>query len=397
MLESLTMAPPDAILGLTEAFKKDGNPAKVNLGVGVYKDENGKTPIFSSIKKAEKIVYEAETDKGDLPIDGSPEYAKAVQELLFGAGGEIISSGRAATAHAPGGTGALRVAGDFLKLLRPDATLWMSDETWANHPKIFAAAGLEQKSFPYYNSETKMLEFEKMIEAIGQIPEGDFILLQGACHNPTGLDPTPEQWAKIAEAVSARRLMPLIDFAYQGLARGLEEDAAGLRAMCANGAEALVASSFSKNFGLYKERVGALTIVGADSEAAKTAMSHVKALIRANYSNPPSHGAAAATAVLNDADLRADWEGEVAGMRDRINEMRKLMVETLKAKGVEGDFSFFANQFGMFSYSGLTKDQVQTLKEKYAIYIVGSGRINVAGLTPSNMDYVCGAMADVLK
>ncbi len=397
MLESLTMAPPDAILGLTEAFKKDTNPDKVNLGVGVYKDESGKTPIFSAVSKAAQAVLDKETDKGYLPIEGSPEYGKAVQELLFGAGSEIVSSGRAATAQAPGGTGALRVGAAFLKMLRPDATLWMSDETWANHPKIFATAGLEQKSFPYYNAETKTLEFEKMIETIGQIPEGDFILLQGACHNPTGLDPTPEQWEKIAKAVSSHKLMPLIDFAYQGLAQGLEEDAAGLRIMCANGGEALVASSFSKNFGLYKERVGALTIVGGDEESAAKALSHVKAIIRANYSNPPSHGGAVAIEILSDPAMRAEWEAEVATMRERINEMRKLMVETLKAKGVEGDFSFIANQFGMFSYSGLTKEQVAALKEKYAIYIVGSGRINVAGLTPDNMDYVCGAIADVLK
>jgi aspartate/tyrosine/aromatic aminotransferase len=273
----------------------------------------------------------------------------------------------------------------------------MSDETWANHPKIFAAAGLEQKQFPYYNAATKSLEFEKMIEAIGRIPKGDFILLQGACHNPTGLDPTPEQWAKIAKAVSSRSLFPLIDFAYQGLAEGLEEDAIGARALCANGREALIASSFSKNFGLYKERVGALTIVGADSASAEKAMSHVKAIIRANYSNPPSHGGAIAVAILNDPELRAEWEAEVTAMRERIRQMRETMVATLKAKGAEGDFSFIARQYGMFSYSGLTKEQVQKLKEKYAIYIVGNGRINVAGLTPANMDYVCGAIADVLK
>ncbi len=396
MFEKLSMAPPDPILGLTEAFKKDPKPDKINLGVGVYKDENGKTPVLSSVKKAEQRLLEQETSKSYLPMPGAPEYGAAVQQLLFGLGHEVITGKRAVTAHTPGGTGALRVAGDFLRKVAGKERIWVSAPTWANHNGIFEAAGLKISTYPYYNAEKKCLDFEAMMKALGDIPEGDVILLHACCHNPTGMDPDLEQWKKIANVVAERNLLPLFDFAYQGLAQGLEEDAAGLRCFCTSGRELLVASSFSKNFGLYNERVGALTLVAATPEAAQAAFSHLKLIIRTNYSNPPSHGGGIITTVLNDPALRAEWEGEVKQIRDRIRQMRQLFVETLKAKGVKRDFSFITRQNGMFSFSGLTKEQVETLKSKNSIYIVGSGRINVAGMTGANMDRLCQAIAEVL-
>ena len=396
MFEKLETAKPDAILGLTEAFKKDPNPEKINLSVGVYADANGKTPVMSSVKKAEERILGEEATKGYLPIPGAPAYSAAVQELLFGAGHEIISSKRAVTAHTPGGTGALRVAGDFVKKMFPEKKLWMSDPTWPNHPGVFTAAGLEIKTYPYFDAANNSLDFEAMMGAIREIPEGDVILLHGCCHNPTGVDPTVEQWAKIADVIQERKLLPLVDFAYQGLGIGLVEDAAGLLELCRPGCELLIASSFSKNFGLYRERVGALTLVGSSEEGAQKAMGHLKTTIRVNYSNPPSHGGSIVSTVLGDPALRKEWEGEVKEIRDRINGMRTLFVDTLKAKGVERDFSFIKNQRGMFSFSGLNKDQVERLKAENSIYIVGSGRINVAGMTAGNMDLLCEAIAKVL-
>ena len=396
MFEVLETAPPDPILGLTEAFKKDPNPAKINLGVGVYKDAQGNTPVFDSVKQAQERVLAAETSKSYLAIDGAPEYAQAVQELLFGAGSEIIASQRAVTAHTPGGTGGLRVAADFIHRMFPGARVWLSEPTWANHPKVFQAAGLKTETYPYFDAGANTLAFEPMQQALERIPAGDVVLLHGCCHNPTGVDPAPEQWKQIAEVAAARQFLPLVDFAYQGLGDGLREDAAGLLALCRPGAELLIASSFSKNFGLYNERVGALTLVGATPEAASKALGHLKICIRTNYSNPPAHGAALVTAVLQDPELRRQWEGEVQAMRDRINSMRQLFVDTLKAKGVERDFSFIPRQRGMFSFSGLTPQQVEALRERFSIYVVGSGRINVAGMTEDNMDTLCEAIAAVL-
>ena len=396
MFDRLEMAPPDAILGLTEAFKQDPNPQKINLGVGVYKDANNETPILTSVKRAEEILLQQETSKGYMPIPGNAAYGQCVRELLFGADHEILQSSRALTAHTPGGTGALRVAGDFLHAQYPEAAIWVSDPTWANHAAVFQAAGMTVKSYPYYDAEKKCLAFDAMMDALDRIPEGDVVLLHGCCHNPSGMDPDVTQWKAIAERMRTRNLLPLLDFAYQGFANGLEEDAAGLREFCAPGCELLVCSSFSKNFGLYCERVGAVTLVGATQEATQAAFSHVKRCIRSNYSNPPAHGAAIVTTVLSDAALRAQWIEELAEMRARINGMRQLFVDTLKAKGVSQDFSFITRQKGMFSFSGLNKEQVEILREKYAIYIVGSGRINVAGMTEQNMDLLCTAIASVL-
>lgn len=396
MFNILEMAPPDAILGLTEAFKTDTNPKKINLGVGVYKAQDNTTPILTSVKKAREKFVSAETTKAYLPINGAPQYAKEVQKLMFGGDHEIIRSQRAATAHTPGGTGGLRVGGDFIHRMFPNASIWLSDPTWANHPNIFKAAGVNIKTYPYYDAANTCLDFSRMKAALQQIPEGDFVLLHGCCHNPSGMDPNQEQWAEIAKVARDRKFIPFLDFAYQGFADGIEQDALGLRQFCVEGSELVISSSFSKNFGLYNERVGAFTVVGASQESCQKAFSHVKACIRANYSNPPAHGAAIVTTILEDKELRATWEGEVKEMRDRINGMRKLFVETLKAKGVKQDFSFIIEQRGMFSFSGLNKEQVNTLRDKYSIYIVGSGRINVAGMTEQNMDYLCQAIADVL-
>jgi aspartate/tyrosine/aromatic aminotransferase len=397
MFERIESAPPDAILGITVEFREDPNPKKINLSVGVYQDSTGKTPILESVQRAGQLVMERQKSMSYLPIPGSPAYAKAVQQLMFGAGSEVETSGRAATSHTPGGTGALRVAADFIHQQMPRATVWLTQPTWPNHPQIFAAAGVPTKSFPYFDAKTNSLAFEEAITAIEKMPAGDVIMLHGCCHNPTGIDPTPEQWQKLADVIYGRDLLPMLDFAYQGFADGIQEDAAGLKAFCRPGAELIVCSSFSKNFGLYCERVGALTIVAKDAAAAKTVQSQVNVCIRSNYSNPPAHGAELVTTVLGDAELRKLWEQEVAQMRGRINGMRELLVKTLKAKGVPGDYSFITRQRGMFSFSGLTPEQVQALKKKYSIYIVGSGRINVAGITEQNVGPLCEAIADVVK
>jgi aspartate/tyrosine/aromatic aminotransferase len=397
MFERIEAAPSDPILGLTEAFKADPNPNKINLSVGVYQDASGKTPILESVRQAGKLVLERQKSMSYLPIPGSPAYAAAVQRLMFGEGHEVESSGRAATSHTPGGTGALRVAADLIHQQLPKATVWLTQPTWPNHPQIFAAAGVPTKTFPYFDAKRNGLAFEDALAAIEKMPAGDVVLLHGCCHNPTGIDPTTEHWQKLADAVYARGLLPLLDFAYQGFADGIKEDAYGLRTFTRPGAELIVCSSFSKNFGLYCERVGALTVIAQDRQAADRVQSQVKAVIRANYSNPPAHGAELVTTVLGDAELRKLWEREVSEMRGRINGMRELLVRTLKAKGVPGDYSFITRQRGMFSFSGLTPPQVEALKKNYAIYVVGSGRINVAGITEQNVGPLCEAIAEVVR
>lgn len=394
--DSLPMAPADPILGLTEAFNKDPNPNKINLSVGVYKDAEGKTPVFRAVKRAEEQILQRETSKDYMPIQGSPAYAERVQALVLGADHPAVVERRVATAHTPGGTGALRVAADFIKQMLPGRTVWLSDPTWPNHPNVFKAAGLPVQIYPYFDAAANALDFEAMTAKLRTLPEGDVVVLHGCCHNPTGIDPTPEQWQIIGDIMTERNLLPLIDFAYQGLGDGLEEDAAGVRSLCRPGRDVLICSSFSKNFGLYNERVGALTVVAANEQGVQAALSQIKACIRANYSNPPAHGAAIITTVLGDPELRAEWEAEVAAMRERINGMRALFVDTLRAKGVQRDFSFLKRQRGMFSFSGLTKEQVETLRRKYAIYILASGRINVAGMTEHNVGALCDAIAEVL-
>lgn len=403
MFETLDLAPPDAILGLGEAFKKDPRANKINLSVGVYQDAGGQTPVLACVKEAERRLLASETSKGYLAIDGLAEYDRLVQQLLFsGADGtesehEILGSGRAATVQTPGGTAALRVAADLLQKKFPLARIWFSKPTWANHQSIFSAAGLRIDTYPYLDAAGQGLDFSAMLSALLQIPAGDVVVLHACCHNPTGVDPTPEQWRQIADVIDERKLLPLVDFAYQGFGDGLSEDAAGLCELCRSGRELLICSSYSKNFGLYCERVGAFTIVAANRADAQAALSHAKTCVRVNYSNPPRHGAAVVATVLGDADLRAQWEQELAAMRGRINGMRKLFVDTIQHKVPGRDFSFIARQRGMFSFSGLTAVQVDELRSKHAIYVVGAGgRMNVAGMTEANMGPICDAIAAVI-
>jgi aspartate/tyrosine/aromatic aminotransferase len=396
MFESLQMAPPDPILGLTAAFREDPRANKINLSVGVYQDAAGRTPVLNCVKEAEKRMAQREGTKDYLPIDGGPDYNNRVRGLMFGEKHEAATSGRALTAHTPGGTAALRVAADFIKQKFPNATVWMSKPTWANHPSIFEAAGVATKSYAYFDAGSSKLDIDAMLSDLKRIPADDVVLLHGCCHNPSGIDPTPDQWKRIADVVYERKLLPLVDFAYQGFGDGLDEDSVGLLELTRPGCEMLVANSFSKNFGLYSERVGGLTVVAANADAAKTAMSHVKRAIRANYSNPPLHGAAIVSTILGDAELRKGWLVELAQMRDRINGMRQTFVDTMKRKAPQRNFSFIATQRGMFSFSGLTPAQVDELRSKHAIYIVGNGRINVAGMTSANLEPLCDAIASVL-
>ncbi len=396
MFEKIQAAPADPILGLGESFKAETRDNKINLGIGVYKDANGLTPIVKAVKTAEKRLLETENSKNYLTIDGVAAYNQFTQELLFGANSEILSSKRAKTAQSLGGTGALRVAAEFIKRQTNAQNVWISSPTWPNHNAIFNAVGITIRNYRYYNEETHALDWDNMLADLSHADAGDVVLLHGCCHNPTGIDPTPAQWKQLAELSVKNGWLPLFDFAYQGLANGLEEDAQGLRAFAANHKELLIASSYSKNFGLYNERVGAFTIVAADQATAETAFSQVKSIIRTLYSNPSSHGAHAVALVLGDAELKADWINELAGMRDRIKTMRQRFVDLLKEHGAEQDFSFIIEQNGMFSFSGLSPEQVDRLKDEFAIYAVRSGRINVAGITEDNIRYLCESIVKVL-
>ena len=393
MFESISAAPPDAILGLNEAFKSDTSPNKVNLGVGVFKDATGITPVLKCVKEAERRLLEQEQSKAYLAITGHAEYGQHVPKLLFG---DLVDPARTATIQSPGGTGALRVAGDFIRTQLPGAKIWLSNPTWANHPNVFKAAGLDVQTYRYFDADTNSLNFDAMLEDLKTVPAGDVVLLHGCCHNPTGVDPSLDQWKLVGEALASQGVLPLVDFAYQGFADGLEQDAAGLRTLLDSLDELLVCSSFSKNFGLYRERVGALVALSKDADTAASVLSQIKRTVRTNYSNPPSHGASIVAPVLNDAELTQQWHQELADMRDRINGNRDLLVQRLAAAGIEKDFSFIQRQRGMFSFSGLTKDQVERLKNEFSIYIVGSGRINVAGITEDNVDYLCQSIAKVM-
>ncbi|EJA2552214.1 aspartate/tyrosine/aromatic aminotransferase [Serratia marcescens] len=396
MFEKITAAPADPILGLTDIFRADARPNKINLGIGVYKDETGKTPVLTSVKKAEQYLLENETTKNYLGIEGIPAFASCTQELLFGKESPIVADRRARTAQTPGGTGGLRVAADFIANQTSAKRIWISNPSWPNHKNVFSAVGLEVLEYAYYDAANHALDFDGLLNSLKQAQAGDVVLFHGCCHNPTGIDPTAEQWAQLAELSVANGWLPLFDFAYQGFANGLEEDAQGLRIFAAKHKELIVASSYSKNFGLYNERVGACTIVAADAETADRAFSQVKAAIRANYSNPPSHGAAVVAAILGNDALRAMWEQELTDMRQRIHRMRQLFVNTLQEKGAQQDFSFIIQQNGMFSFSGLTKEQVLRLREEFGVYAVNSGRVNVAGMTPDNMAPLCEAIVAVL-
>ncbi|MEJ5062752.1 amino acid aminotransferase [Erwinia sp. MYb375] len=396
MFERIAAAPADPILGLADLFRADDRTNKINLGIGVYKDETGKTPVLTSVKKAEQYLLENETTKNYLSIDGIADFGRCTQELLFGADSALISNHRARTAQTPGGTGALRVAADFIATQTSAKRIWVSNPSWPNHKNVFAAAGLEVCEYNYYDAAQHVLDFDGLLNSLSAAQAGDIVLFHGCCHNPTGIDPTAAQWAQLAELSLAKGWLPLFDFAYQGFARGLEEDAEGLRTFAASHQELIVCSSYSKNFGLYNERVGAFTLVAADAAIVDTAFSQVKATIRANYSNPPAHGAAVVATILGNSALRALWEQELTSMRERIQRMRQLFVNTLQEKGAKGDFSFIIDQNGMFSFSGLTKDQVVRLRDEFGVYAVNSGRVNVAGMTPDNMSPLCEAIVAVL-
>ncbi|OSM99465.1 amino acid aminotransferase [Lonsdalea populi] len=396
MFEKISAAPADPILGLADLFRADERPHKINLGIGVYKDETGKTPVLTSVKKAEQYLLENEVSKSYLSIDGLPEFSLRTQELLFGKDNDVIMNKRARTAQTPGGTGALRVAADFIAHNTTAKRIWISNPTWPNHRNVFAAVGLEVCDYDYYDATAHKLDFDGMVASLNAAQTGDIVLFHGCCHNPTGIDPTLEQWAQLASLSQQKGWLPLFDFAYQGFANGLDEDAQGLRTFATNHQELLVASSYSKNFGLYNERVGACTLIAADSAIADTAFSQVKAAIRANYSNPPSHGAAVVATILSNDILRGIWEQELTAMRERIQRMRQLFVNTLQEKGAHQDFSFIIQQNGMFSFSGLNKDQVIRLRDEFGIYAVNSGRVNVAGMTPENMAPLCEAIVAVL-
>src|SRR6056297_593897 len=394
MFETVSTAPPDAILGLSEAFQKDTHPEKINMSVGVYKDAQGQTPVLRCVKAAEQRIVETETTKSYLGIDGLPEYRQHVAQMLFG---ETMDAARLAVVQTPGGTGAVRVAADFDASQFAGAKVWISNPTWANHPSIFHAAGLPSETYRYLNSDRTGLDFDGLTSdlASGPVP-GDAVLLHACCHNPTGVDPTVEQWDQIGSLMAERKLLPIIDFAYQGFGRGLQEDAAGLHAVLRHCPEALVCNSFSKNFGLYSERVGALAMVAAEAAHATAGISQLKRLVRTNYSNPPRHGAAIVATVLSDAALTAMWEAELTEMRQRIATMRQQFVDRMTGLGVSQDFQFLLDQNGMFSFSGLNPLQVDELRSKHSVYIVGSGRINVAGMTEENLPRLCDAIAAVL-
>jgi aspartate/tyrosine/aromatic aminotransferase len=385
-------APADPILGLTEAFKADPRADKINLGVGVFVDENGVTPVLPSVHLAEERLLAASASKSYLPITGNPAFCAATQKLCFG---DALPP-HTLTAQSPGGTGGLRVAGDFLKGALPDATLWISDPTWANHKGVFAAAGLPQKSYAYFESGRNGVNREAFFASLREVPAGDIVLLHTCCHNPTGADLDPSDWATVAEIAGSGGWLPFLDFAYQGFGDGILEDAIGLRTLAAAGVPLIVAQSFSKNFGLYQDRVGALHLVCMSADEASRVNSQLKISIRQNYSNPPAHGAAIVSTILGDPELAARWELEVKAMRTRINGVRKAFVQALREAGVARDFGFLEDQRGMFSFTGISPEQVEILRDEHAVYMVGSGRINVAGITPANLPRLVAALKTVL-
>ncbi|WP_085247039.1 amino acid aminotransferase [Gilliamella mensalis] len=391
MFEYLTAAPADPILGLADLYNKDERSNKINLSVGVYKDETTKTPILESVIKAEHFLLNNETTKSYLPIDGVKAFNMATQILLLGRENE-----RTRTVQTPGGTGALRIMADFLARRTKVKRVWVSNPTWPNHRSVFQAAGLEVREYHYYNPQTHTLDFDAMMSSLSLVASGEAVLFHGCCHNPTGIDPTPEQWQAISDLALKNGWLPLFDLAYQGFGKGIEEDVYGLRLFAQNHPELLIASSYSKNFGLYSERVGAFTLIAANAEIADRAFSQVKTIIRANYSNPPAHGAKIVSYILNNEELKEEWIDELTSMRQRIHRMRQLFVKTLQDKGANQDFSFIAKQNGMFSFSGLNEEQVLKLRHDYGIYIVNSGRINVAGMTLDNMSRLCESIVQVL-
>lgn len=389
-------APPDPILGLAEAFRADTREGKINLSSGVFVDATGRTPVLDTVIEAERRLAAESGTKLYRPIDGEVAYRNLVRDLVLGADHEAVTSGRALATQTPGGTGGLRVAADLLRQTGAGGTLWMSEPTWPNHPQLFHAAGFKIRTYPYTDATGRRIDEAAMLDALAGAAPGDVVLLHGACHNPTGVDPSPDLWRRIGDVVEANRLLPLVDLAYQGFGAGLAEDAAGLHELVRPGVELLVSTSFSKTFSLYAERVGAMLVIARTAEDAAAVQSHVKIAIRVNYSNPPAHGADIVRTILSDPELRARWEVELAGMRSRIQDNRRSLVAALEARSIPGDWGGIATQRGMFALLGLSAHQVARLRDEHAVYVVGHGRINVAGFTPANLDPFADALAAVL-
>ncbi|APW38934.1 aromatic amino acid aminotransferase [Rhodoferax koreense] len=396
LFTAVEMAPRDPILGLNEQFAADPNPSKVNLGVGVYYDDNGKLPLLECVQAAERTMAESPKARGYLPIDGIAAYDTAVKNLVFGADSEPVQSGRVATVQAIGGTGGLKIGADFLKQLKPQSKVLISDPSWENHRALFTNAGFKVESYAYYDAAKRGVNVEGMLADLNAADEGTIVVLHACCHNPTGYDITPEQWDGVIAAVKAKNLVPFLDMAYQGFGQGIAEDGAVIGKFVAAGLSFFVSTSFSKSFSLYGERVGALSVLCESKEEAGRVLSQLKIAIRTNYSNPPTHGGTVVAAVLNTPDLRAVWEKELGDMRLRIKQMRLALVEKLKAAGVTQDMSFITTQVGMFSYSGLTKDQMVRLRTEFGVYGTDTGRMCVAALNSKNIDYVCAAIAKVI-
>jgi aromatic-amino-acid transaminase len=396
LFSAVEMAPRDPILGLNEQFNADTNPAKVNLGVGVYFDDNGKLPLLQCVLAAEKAMMNAPKPHGYLPIDGIAAYDDAVRALVFGADSEPVKSGRIATIQALGGTGGLKVGADFLNKLNPQAKVLISDPSWENHRALFTNAGFTVESYRYYDAATRSLNFEGMLADLNAAAVGTVVVLHACCHNPTGYDISPAQWDQVIAAVKAKNLVPFLDMAYQGFGYGLTEDGAVIGKFVAAGLLFFVATSFSKSFSLYGERVGALSVLCESKEEASRVLSQLKIVIRTNYSNPPTHGGAIVAAVLGTPELRALWEKELGEMRVRIKAMRQKLVDGLKAAGIKQDMSFITQQIGMFSYSGLSKDQMVRLRNEFGVYGTDTGRMCVAALNSKNIDYVCASIAKVI-
>lgn len=396
MFENLNAIPPDPILGLIAAYAADSNPKKIDLGIGVYRDESGNTPILDCVVAAEKTLLNTQTTKTYLGPPGVAGFNQAIGDLILGKDNEAFKQGRVRTVQTPGGTGALRVAADLVKVARPETELWASDPTWANHLALFPGAGVVMHSYPYFDAENSSLRFDDMIAALQQRGPGDAVLFHACCHNPCGVSPSPEQWQIIANIAGERGFTPMIDIAYMGFERGVEEDSLSVRLFAEQCPEVIIASSCSKNFAMYRERVGALTIVAHDADKAAAVESVIHNVTRKNYSMPPAHGPAVIDIILHSEELTAQWMTELTGMRNRINGLRKTLADKIAAYGIQRDFSFIQRQSGMFSFMGLTVEQVHRLRDEFAIYTVNSSRINVASFNNSNMDYFIEALAVVL-
>ncbi|RRW52586.1 MULTISPECIES: amino acid aminotransferase [Pseudomonas] len=396
LFSAVEMAPRDPILGLNEAFNADTRTTKVNLGVGVYCNEEGRIPLLRAVIEAETIRVAQHASRGYLPIDGIAAYDQAVQKLLFGNDSPLTSAGRVITTQAVGGTGALKIGADFLKQLLPNAVVAISDPSWENHRALFETAGFPVQNYRYYDAATHDVNRAGMLDDLNALPNGSIVVLHACCHNPTGVDLTPADWNKVLEVVKAKGHVPFLDMAYQGFGDGIDEDAAAVRLFAESGLTFFVSSSFSKSFSLYGERVGALSIISESKEESARVLSQVKRVIRTNYSNPPTHGASIVAAVLNSPELRAQWEAELAEMRLRIRGMREQMVALLAEKAPGRDFSFVGRQRGMFSYSGLTTEQVHRLRNEFGIYALDTGRICVAALNQSNIKAVTDAIVQVI-